>query len=61
MKKQLEKKRKEKKEDKAVRAQERRQNAAGGSLDAMMAYLNEDGEIVSTPPDGKNHGAAQKV
>lgn len=51
MKKQREKKRKEKKEDKAIRAEERRAASVGGGLDAMMAYINEDGEIVDTPPE----------
>ena len=51
MKKQREKKRKERKEDKALRAEERRAASAGGSLDVMIAYINEDGEIVDTPPD----------
>ena len=57
MQKQLEKKRKEKKEDKAVKAAERRQASAGGSLDAMIAYVNEDGEIVDTPPDNLHKNA----
>ncbi len=57
MKKQLEKKRKEKKEDKAIKAAERRQASAGGSLDAMIAYVNEDGQIVDTPPDNLHKNA----
>jgi len=57
MKKQREKKRKEKKEDKAIRAEERRSASAGGSLDAMIAYINEDGEIVDTPPDNLHKNA----
>lgn len=50
MKKQLEKNRQKKKEDKLQRKQERQQNSNGGSLESMMAYVNEFGEIVSTPP-----------
>lgn len=57
MKKQREKKRKEKKEDKAIRAEERRASSAGGGLDAMIAYINEDGEIVDTPPDNLHKNA----
>lgn len=57
MKKQLEKKRKEKKEDKAIKAQERRQASAGGSLDAMLAYVDENGQIVNTPPDNFHKNA----
>ncbi len=53
MKKQLEKNRLKKKEDKQERKQERKQN--GGS-DMELAYVNEFGEIVSTPPEG--HRAA---
>lgn len=53
MKKQLEKKRREKKVEKKERAQERKQNSPGGGLENMMAYLNENGEIVDTPPDPK--------
>ncbi len=51
MKKQLEKNRQKKKEEKELRKQERAQNSAGGGLDNMMAYVNEFGEIVSTPPE----------
>jgi len=53
MKKQLEKNRQKKKEDKLERKQERQQNSSGGSLESMMAYVNEFGEIVSTPPEKK--------
>jgi hypothetical protein len=53
MKKQLEKNRQKKKEDKALRKQERKDNPGGGDLDNMMAYVNEFGEIVSTPPEKK--------
>lgn len=51
MKKQLEKNRQKKKEDKLQRKQERAQNPNDGSLESMMAYVNEFGEIVSTPPE----------
>ena len=51
MKKQLEKNRQKKKEDKAMRKQERKDNPGGSDLDNMMAYVNEFGEIVSTPPE----------
>ena len=53
MKKQLEKNRQKKKEDKEQRKLDRQQNATGSDLDSMMAYVNEFGEIVSTPPDKK--------
>jgi hypothetical protein len=50
MKKQLEKNRAKKKEDKEHRKQERQQNSTGGKLEDMMAYVNENGELSSTPP-----------
>ena len=55
MKKQLEKNRQKKKEDKEQRKLERKQNSTGGDLDNMMAYVNEFGELTSTPPDIKVH------
>jgi hypothetical protein len=56
MKKQLEKNRQKKKEDKQQRKEERKKNAVGGDLDSMMAYVNEFGEITSTPPEKKTKG-----
>jgi hypothetical protein len=56
MKKQLEKNRAKKKEDKEQRKLERQQNSNGGKLEDMMAYVNEYGEITSTPPITKNYG-----
>jgi len=53
MKKQLEKNRQKKKEDKEQRKQERKLNAGSSDLDSMLAYVNEFGEIVSTPPEKK--------
>ncbi len=53
MKKQLEKNKQKRKEDKLERKQERQQNSTGGDLENMMAYVNEFGEIVSTPPEKK--------
>ena len=42
-----------KKEDKEHRKQERKQNSNGGKLEDMLAYVDENGEISSTPPDIK--------
>ncbi|WP_419800533.1 hypothetical protein [Mucilaginibacter sp.] len=53
MKKQLEKNRLKKREEKEQRKQERQQNASSGDLESMMAYVNEFGEITSTPPAPK--------
>lgn len=50
-KKEKEKKRLKKRKEKQERREERRANSEGGGLDAMMAYLDEDGNIVDTPPD----------
>ena len=50
-KKEKEKKRLKKRQDKAAKAEERRANSEGGGLDTMMAYLDEFGNIVDTPPD----------
>ena len=53
MKKQLEKNRAKKKEEKEFRKQQRQENSTGGKLEDMMAYVNEYGEISSTPPEVK--------
>lgn len=51
MKNQLEKNRKKKHEEKLQRKEERKKNSSGGDLENMMAYVNEYGEITSTPPE----------
>ncbi|MHB1178682.1 MAG: hypothetical protein ACYCZO_10170 [Daejeonella sp.] len=51
MKKQLEKNRAKKKEEKEQRKLERQQNSTGGKLEDMLAYVNEFGELSSTPPE----------
>jgi len=50
-KKEKEKKRLKKREDKKKKAEERRASSEGGSLDNMMAYVDENGMITDTPPD----------
>ena len=50
MKNELQKKKRQKKQDKVYRKEERQKNATGSDLDSMLAYVNEDGEIVSGPP-----------
>jgi S-adenosylmethionine hydrolase len=50
IKKQLEQKKLKKRKEKEERKQERQENSSGGSLDAMMAYVDEFGNISSTPP-----------
>jgi cold shock CspA family protein len=47
-----EKKRLQKRKEKEQRKEERKANAKeGSSLDEMMAYVDENGNITSTPPD----------
>jgi hypothetical protein len=55
MKKQLERTRAKKKEEKEQRKLERRQNPSGGKLEDMLAYVNEYGELSSTPPERGQH------
>jgi len=50
-KKEKEKKRLKKRQDKAAKKEERRANSPGGGLENMMAYVDENGNIVDTPPD----------
>jgi cold shock CspA family protein len=51
-KKEREKKRKAKQKEKAEKKQERKENSKNGnSLDSMLAYLDENGNLSSTPPD----------
>ena len=50
-KKEKEKKRLKKKKEKEEKKAERKANSSGGGLDAMMAYVDEFGNIVDTPPD----------
>ena len=53
-KKEKEKKRLQKRKAKQQRKEERKANAADPTLDNMMAYIDEDGNIVDTPPDETN-------
>ena len=50
-KKEREKKKLQKKKEKQARREERKANSSDGSLDSMMAYLDENGNITDTPPD----------
>jgi hypothetical protein len=51
-KKEKEKKRKKQQQEKKEKMEERKANfKKGKSLDEMMAYLDENGNISSTPPD----------
>ena len=46
-----EKKRQQQQEEKQRRKEERKSNAGGGGLEGMLAYVDENGRITSTPPD----------
>jgi cold shock CspA family protein len=53
-KKELERKKQQKKKEKVQRKEERKANAKEGqSLDDMIAYVDENGNLTSTPPDPK--------
>jgi cold shock CspA family protein len=53
-KRELEKKREQKKQEKLKRKEDRKANSGGGSLEEMIAYVDENGMITSTPPDPEN-------
>ena len=50
-KKEKEKKRLKKRQDKLVKKEERKSTSEGGSLESMMACVDEFGNISDTPPD----------
>ena len=50
-KKEKEKKRLKKRQDKNLKMEERKSNPTASGLDAMMAYVDENGHISDTPPD----------
>jgi len=51
IKQQKEKKKQKKKEDKEKRKLERKANSPGSALDDMLAYVDEFGNISSSPPE----------
>ncbi len=50
-KKEKEKKRLKKRQEKQQKREERRTNSKGGGLENMIAYVDENGNIIDTPPD----------
>ncbi|WP_294080725.1 MULTISPECIES: cold-shock protein [unclassified Proteiniphilum] len=50
-KREIEKKKQEKRLEKQKRKEERKANPGSGSLDDMIAYVDENGVITDTPPD----------
>lgn len=53
-KRELEKKKQSKKLEKQKRKEERKANAGSGSFEDMIAYVDENGLIIDTPPDASN-------
>ncbi|HVD97382.1 MAG TPA: hypothetical protein VNB90_04195 [Cytophagaceae bacterium] len=54
IKKQKEQKKQKDKREKNEKKLERKKNSLGGTLENMMAYVDEFGNITSTPPEKKN-------
>lgn len=52
-KKEREKKKQQQKKEKAEKKAQRKEDAKGKGIDDMMAYLDENGNLSSTPPDPK--------
>ena len=50
-KKEREKKKQKERKDKAEKMQDRKENAKKNNFDDMIAYLDENGNLSSTPPD----------
>jgi len=50
-KKEKEKKRLKKRQDKNLKREDRKSNSAGGELENMLAYVDENGNLTDTPPD----------
>ena len=55
-----EKQKQKKKKEKEERKKERQENATGGSLDEMIAYVDEFGNITSKSPEEREAIAARK-
>ncbi len=56
-----EKKKLRKRKEKEDRKKERQENATGGSLDEMTAYVDEFGNITSKSPEEREAEAKKKV
>lgn len=54
LKKQKEIQRKKKQDEKIERKKDRQKNSTGGALENMLAYVDEFGNITSTPPEKSN-------
>ena len=51
IKRQKEEKRRKKKQEKELRKEERKQNSQGGALEHMLAYVDENGNLTTEPPE----------
>lgn len=56
IKKQKEEKRRKKRLEKEEKKLERKKNSTGGDLDSMLAYVDEFGNLTSTPPAPQTKG-----
>ncbi|GEO06074.1 hypothetical protein AAE02nite_37380 [Adhaeribacter aerolatus] len=57
LKKQLQQVKQKKKKDKEERKQQRHEQASTGKLEDMLAYVNADGSISTTPPKSEDEAA----
>jgi hypothetical protein len=51
IKRQKEEKRRKKKQEKEQRKEERKQTSQGGALENMLAYVDENGNLTTEPPE----------
>jgi len=54
IKKQKEERKRKKREQKKLLKEERRSQATSGKLEDMTAFVDEDGNIISVPPEGSD-------
>jgi hypothetical protein len=58
LKKQLQQSKLQKRKEKEERKQQRHEHAAGGNLENMLAYVDADGNIISSPPEQQPDSAS---
>lgn len=60
-KKEVRSKKEKKRKEKEAKRLARKENTTGGGLDAMMAYVDENGQISDTPPDPNKKKVVNKL
>ncbi len=60
-KKEVRSKKEKKRKEKEARKLARKENASGGGLDDMMAYVDENGQLTNTPPDPNKKKVINKL